>query len=504
MLEFIVNVYKFGVMKMNKPNIVFILSDDHGQWAMGAYGNKDIITPNLDDLAQTGIRFDNCFCASPVCSPARASLITGKMPSQHGVHDWLNGGNLSREEVSMATCDNSFTSGQKEERLARLDAVCSHEVECINYLENFKTYTEVLSNNGYTCALSGKWHLGNVMTKQAGFKVWKPVARGGTPYMYPEVIEDERVVIKNEYVTDYITNNAIDFLGKHNMETPFYLGIHFTAPHDPWGESEQKPRIWQMYENTKFPECDEVKIHPNSTRGAPKPRDSIHAKLLKRGYYSAVTAMDESIGKIRSKIDELGIKDNTIIIYCSDNGMNLGQHGVWGKGNGTYPLNFYEESIKIPLIVLNPLSKKRGVNKDLINQCDFYPTILSMCGIDNQQDKTFPGINLVGEKQEKNIIIHDEYGPNRMIRTERYKYIHRYPHGPHELYDLKLYPNEESNLFGKPDYLEITTSLKRSLELWFAKYCDPAMTGLASDCRGLGQISTVKAGEASLAPFETT
>lgn len=489
---------------MKKPNIVFILSDDHGQWAMGAYGNKDIITPNLDKLAENGVRFDNCFCASPVCSPARASLLTGKMPSAHGVHDWINGGNLSRDEIESVMVDKSLSKEQKQSKINRLITVCKHENEKIEYIKEFKTYTEILSENGYTCALSGKWHLGSVTTKQAGFKVWQPVARGGTPYMYPEVIEGDQLVIKNEFVTDYITNNALDFLDKHQDDTPFYLGIHYTCPHDPWGEEDQKPRIWDMYKDHKFPEHDDFYVHPQICRGNPKAHNSEGAKLLKRGYYSAITSMDESIGQVIDKLEEKGLAENTIVIYCSDNGMNLGQHGVWGKGNGTFPLNFYEESIKIPFILHNPLTGKRGVNTELISQCDFYPSLLSMCGIKTNLDDSFPGIDFTSEKRtEDNIVIHDEYGPNRMIRSERYKYINRYPHGPNALYDLKLDPDERINLISDAKYQKVATEMKQKLETWFTKYSDPQLSAIASGCVGLGQINTIKVGEAPLNSFET-
>lgn len=485
--------------KMNKPNVVLILSDDHGQWAMGAYGNNDIITPNLDNLAENGIRYNNCFCASPVCSPARASLLTGKMPSQHGVHDWLNGGNLSKEEIENVVVDETMSDDLKEAKVRRLLNVSSHEVYNIEYIKDFETYPSVLSQNGYTCALSGKWHLGNVATSQCGFDVWKPVARGGTPYMYPEVIEDGQLVIKNEYVTDYITNNALDFLEQHDSQSPFYLSVHYTAPHDPWAEDQQKKIIWDMYKDHKFPEHDNNHIHPDSTPGSPTPKDSNGAKLLKRGYYSAITAMDESIGKIINKLDELSLSNNTIVIYCSDNGMNLGQHGVWGKGNGTYPLNFYEQSIKIPLIISNPLTKEVGVNNSLVSQCDIFKTILSMCNINNEYDSSYPGIDF---KSESSIVIHDEYGPNRMIRNGRYKYIHRYPHGPNELYDLEIDPDEQTNLINDDNYMDIILSLKNEMELWFEKYSDPLYDGLRCDCIGLGQINTVKLGEAPLRPFQ--
>ena len=134
----------------NHPNIVFILSDDQGEWAMGCSGNNEIITPHLDRLTREGMRFQNFFCASPVCSPARASLFTGCIPSQHGVHDWLRDDNKKQEEIE--------------------------------YLNGQQTYMQALADHGYTCALSGKWHLGNSAQPQQGFSHWFCHKSGGGPY----------------------------------------------------------------------------------------------------------------------------------------------------------------------------------------------------------------------------------------------------------------------------------------------------------------------------------
>src|SRR5699024_3609296 len=138
-----------------------------------------------------------------VCSPARASLLTGQIPSQHGVHDWL----LSRNK----------------------------DESSIEYLQGQSGYTDILRENGYVCGLSGKWHLGNSQEKQKGFEDWYVHAHGGGPYSQAEMIKDGQVTIENEYITDVITDNGLQFLDKYATgEQPFYLGIHYTAPHSPW------------------------------------------------------------------------------------------------------------------------------------------------------------------------------------------------------------------------------------------------------------------------------
>ena len=146
-----------------RPNLLFILTDDQGAWAMHCAGNADIQTPNLDRLAAQGTRFDNFFCASPVCSPARASILTGRIPSQHGVHDWIRSGSLDKKALGEHADHPYFAS----------------EDVPIQYLQGLTTYPDLLAQNGYTCALAGKWHLGDSMQPQHGFSHWYTIGRGG-------------------------------------------------------------------------------------------------------------------------------------------------------------------------------------------------------------------------------------------------------------------------------------------------------------------------------------
>ena len=144
---------------MKQPNILFLLADDMGHWAMRNAGNTDIHTPNLDRLAQGGVKFDNFFCASPVCSPARASILTGTMPSCHGILDWLDGGSMDRASLSRESLE-----------------YMPHETIPIQYTDHLTAYTDILASGGYRCALSGKWHMGDSMTPQHGFSHWYTMA----------------------------------------------------------------------------------------------------------------------------------------------------------------------------------------------------------------------------------------------------------------------------------------------------------------------------------------
>lgn len=394
--------------KSNFPNILVILTDDQGAWALGAAGNKEIKTPNLDKLAKSGIRFENFFCTSPVCSPSRASLLTGKMPSQHGIHDWL------RHE-------NAYQS-------------------TIEYLEGQTGYTDILSEKGYSCGISGKWHMGNSSLPQKGFTHWYVHAEGGGPYYNAPMIRNGKLVNEPEYITDAITDEGIKFIEKEvKKENPFYLSVNYTAPHSPWLNQHPKEYL-DLYEDSSFEQHPKTKEHPWSTTDY---RNNHYENL--KGYYASISAMDYNVGKILQKLKELNILKDTLIWFMSDNGFSFGQNGVWGKGNGTFPQNMYENSIKVPAIVSHLGKIPEGkVCEDLISGYDFMPTLLDYVGLSDETPKHLPGKSIVpllsktkSKEKDNHIVVYDEYGPVRMIRTKKWKYIHRYPYGPYELYDLE-------------------------------------------------------------------
>lgn len=254
------------------PNIICILSDDHGAWAMGCAGNHEIRTPNLDRLAATGTRFSNFFCASPVCSPARASLLTGRIPSQHGIHDWLRGGNVGEDAVE--------------------------------YLKGQTGYTDVLAAHGYNCGISGKWHLGNSLLPQKGFTHWYVHQSGGGPYYDTPMIRDGELINEAGYVTDNITNDALDCLERYaKADAPFYLSVHYTAPHSPWIDNHPR-EIVDSYEECAFETCPQERTHPDAIELTAEVQENPRENL--KGYFAAVTAMDANIGRILDKLETLG------------------------------------------------------------------------------------------------------------------------------------------------------------------------------------------------------
>lgn len=448
-------------MKANKPNIIFIISDDQGAWSMGCAGNKEIITPNIDKLAEEGMCFENFFCASPVCSPARASLLTGKIPSQHGIHDWL-----------------------KDE---------NEEQGAIEYLKGQKAYTETLGANGYICGLSGKWHMGNSKRPQKGFSHWFAHKSGGGPYYNAPLIKNGELYYEPRYVTDVITDDALEFIEEYAGKQPFYLNVAYTAPHSPWLNNHPK-EYTDLYQDCPFNSCPKELDHPDSIYLTQEVSKDIRGNLI--GYFASVTAMDYNIGRILKKVTELGIKDNTLIIFTSDNGFSCGQHGFWGKGNGTFPINMYDTSVKVPFIAsMKGIIPGNTVCDSLVSAYDFMPTLLDFVGIKDYEDPDLPGKSfaaaLKGKKfqQDDAIIVLDEYGPNRMIRNKEYKYVKRYPYGPDEMYDLRNDPEETTNLLKEDWNHPKAAELRRQLEAWFIKYVNPEIDGAKEAVYGSGQIN---------------
>jgi arylsulfatase A-like enzyme len=448
----------------HRPNVLFILSDDQGAWAMGCSGNPDIRTPALDRLAAEGVRFADFFCTSPVCSPARASLLTGDIPSRHGVHDWIRDGNMGERRV--------------------------------DYLAGQRLLTDDVAEAGWRCGLIGKWHLGASDVPRPGFVRWFAHQSGMSPYFDAPMVDETRPVKVPRYLTHVLTEEALAFLDAEAARAePFFLCLNYTAPHYPWIGAH--PREYtDLYADSAFAASPQEAPHPWSAHGNPatdeghrRPRESL------AGYYASMTAMDEGIATVRERIASLGLTGSTLVIFMSDNGMNCGHHGIWGKGNGTRPQNMYDTSVKVPCLVAQPgrIAPDR-VSEALLSAYDFRPTLLDYLGLPPVRDAHKPGRSfralLDGDARagDDAVVVYDEYGPVRMVRTREWKYVHRYPAGPHELYDLVRDPGERQNLHGAAQAADVEAALRARLDGWFARYVDPAQDGATKPVNGCGQL----------------
>jgi len=460
-----------------RPNIVFILSDDQGPWALGCAGNDEIVTPHLDALAAEGTRLENFFCVSPVCSPARASLMTGQIPSRHGVHDYLT-------ELGVGPGAPDYLAGQP-------------------------LFTDALADAGYRLGLAGKWHLGANDAARRGFVHWFGLEGGGSPYLRSTMYRNGHREEVNEYLTDAITADAHAFLEREVVRgEPFFLAVNYTAPHKPW--KGQHPKEFEdLYADCEFASCPQEPPHPwqptvdgVAIGGEP----DVRAALV--GYFAAVSAMDAAIGGIMKHLASLGIAEETLVIFSSDNGFNCGHHGVWGKGNGTFPQNMYDSSVKVPAIFHWPGQVAANtVRTELLSAYDIAATILELAGLDPTAFETGPGSSFAGllatpgirnaaataDRAENAVVVYDEYGPVRMIRTRRHKYVHRHPHGPHELYDLAADPGERNNLMDDGGSHPELAGLRSQLAGWFLRNAAPEFDGASLPVAGAGQHSPLSA-----------
>ncbi len=453
---------------LKRPNIILVLTDDQGYWAMGCAGNEEIRTPNLDRLACEGIRFENMFCVSPVCSAARASILTGNIPSCHGIHDFLLWG---REH---------------------------------DYLAGKPGYTEFLAESGYRCGISGKWHMGMPDTKQKGYGYWRVHTEGyidGVTHFGDGRTEDE-----GAYSTCKITEDALSFIRSGiGEDSPYYLTVAYNAPHSPWRPEDHPAASFEEYfRNCPFesvPDLPKSRYDAGVTDFFSSP-ERRREKLS--GYYAAMTEMDAGLGKILDLLEELGQSEDTLVIFTSDNGMNMGHHGICGKGNGTRPLNMFDTSVRVPGIVWRPGHVPEGlVARQLYSHYDFMPTVLEYAGVPNPVAEERPGRSFAGllkglpEKNRDFAVVYDEYGYTRMIRTEKWKYVHR--HGadyPCELYDLEDDPGELRNLAGTGGYSGQALLLKGKLEQWFANYVLDELDGTKLPVTGSGQMRPARHSDA--------
>jgi len=473
------------VLLEQKPNILFIMTDDHASHALSCYGSKINKTPHIDRIASEGIHFDNCFCTNSICAPSRATILTGKYSHMNGV--WNN------------TLD--FDSTQM-------------------------TFPKLLQEAGFQTAMIGKWHLKSAPT---GFDYWN-VLPGQGHYYNPDFIEMGQKKHHSGYVTDILTDMAVDYLeNKRNPDQPFLMMLHHKAPHRNW-----QPAIRHLtkYDHTQFPVPDtlfddystrsraaqqqemtlqehmrlkyDLKMGPPPERMTeeqksawvqaygpkreafykqkPEGKDLVRWKYQRylQDYLGCIAGVDENIGKLLDYLETSGLADNTLVVYTSDQGFYLGDHGWFDKRF------MYEESLRMPLLMRFPRHIQPGKkDQHLVTNLDFAPTFLELSDVIIPEE--MQGISLAnlikGEPVHKwrdAIYYHYyEYPSVHMvkrhygIRTQKYKLIHfYYDIDAWELYDLKKDPQELHNVYHDPSYSNIAAELKSKLDSLQKKYHD--------------------------------
>ena len=341
-----------------RPNILFIMADDHAAQAMSCYNSRINVTPNLDRIAQGGMRLDNCFCANSICTPSRATILTGQ-------HSHINGVKTLGDKI-----DNRGPNLAKE-----LQAV------------------------GYQTAVVGKWHLGvGEAHCPTGFDYWC-VLPGQGLYHDPEMIEMGEHKVFPGYVTDIVTDLSLDWLKQRDRERPFCLLYHHKAPHRRW---EPDDKHAQMYEDEVIPEpptfnddyanrasaaaAAQMRIGRDLTeedfKGPTPPglteqeeKEWKYQRFIK-DYLRCVASIDDNVGRMLDYMEQEGLAENTVVVYTSDQGFFLGEHGWYDKRF------MYEESLRMPLLIRYPPEIAPGSScQAMVTNVDFAPTFLDLAGV---------------------------------------------------------------------------------------------------------------------------
>jgi arylsulfatase A-like enzyme len=417
-----------------RPNFVFILVDDLGWTDLGCYGSTFYETPNLDRLAATGMRFTDAYAACPVCSPTRASIMTGKYPARLGITDWIPGDRPRKRKLLGPPIHNQLA----------LEEV---------------TIAEALKQAGYTTFFAGKWHLGDdgFHPEQQGFDInrgghHKGSPPGGyySPYKNPKLADGP----DGEYLPDRLTDESIRFLEQHGDE-PFLLYLSFYTVHTPIQASKRHVDKYRE-KAADLPESREPAFVQEG-QGWTKQRQDHPA------YGSMVHAMDENVGRLLATLDALKLADKTVVIFMSDNG-GLSTTGRKGSPTSNAPLRAgkgwcYEGGIREPMIIRAPgVTKAGGVNSSPVTSTDFYPTILELAGLKLDPARHRDGVSLAplltgtGSLQRRAIFWHyphyhsSRWTPGAAVRAGDWKLIEFYEQERVELYNLRSDISERHDL----------------------------------------------------------
>ncbi len=430
-----------------RPNVILIMTDNQGAWTLGCYGNPDIHTPNIDRLATEGARFTRAFCNNAVCSPTRASYLTGLMPSQHGVHKYIN---------------NDVMLGPK----------------AYSTIAEYDTLPQILSESGYTCGLVGKWHLGDHLHPQEGFSYWVVKPEGHTTSFHNQhYIENGETHEIPGHQTAYWTKRACQFI-EQSKDEPFFLFLAYNGPYG-LGQSmlvEPNNPHASDYTDCKFTSFPREEPDPWLVNN----RNMINNPTSMRAYASELSCVDDGVGKVMSTLARLGLDDNTLVIFTADQGWAGGQGGFWGMGDHTRPLTGYDPMMHIPLIYRHPghVAAKNEVH-EMVSNYDLLPSVLDYLGLTDKlpSEPPLPGRDystfLRGESADWDNVIFYEFENLRCIRTEDWKYIERFGDAPDELFYLAEDPGEQDNLIDDPEYETTKDELSRRLNAFFGRYAVP-------------------------------
>ena len=408
-----------------RPNFLFILADDLGWADLQSYGSTFHETPHLDRLAREGMRFSTFYAAGSVCSPTRSSILTGKYPPRTGITDWIPGQKVTGRKLVQL---------HPRRQLA---------------LDEF-TIAEGLKPAGYQTLYVGKWHLGGkgFLPTDQGFESFEGYEEeGGADARDPAVRLKRRLASTGQFTT-----SALRFLEQRDRKRPFLIFLSYHDVHTP---IQPMPGLVEPYEQ-------KAKALPGETPTSPEHEGQTRLRQDNPPYASMVAAVDQSVGQLRRKLDQLGLTTNTIVIFTSDNGGLSTQKKVGPTSNA--PLRagkgwLYEGGIRVPLIVCLPGQTRPGTISDVpLISCDFFPTLLELAGLPAQPRQHLDGVSFAqllrggAAPASRAFFWHyphyhgSTWTPGAAIRDGDWKLIEFYDYGSAELFNLKADPYETNDL----------------------------------------------------------
>jgi arylsulfatase A-like enzyme len=444
----------------SRPNFIMFMTDDQAVGAMGAYGNQILQTPNMDRIANEGMRFEYAFVTNSLCTPSRVSYLTGRYSHSTGVR--TNRGEPA-EELDWSDPRNLQPSSVNDPVMPVSETI----------------FPEILQKAGYETAFVGKSHI-SPWNRDRGYDYYfgfKGQGRYRNPLIAEnfgdDVFEDK---VYEGHVTDLLADHAVKFLEREH-QNPFCLLIWFKAPHANWDADD---RFKHLFEGVEFPKPEtwdyDLRQKPapvsNTYMQVGEADQTVDYNSYMRNYYQTLAGVDENVGRILDTLDERGLTNDTVVIYTSDNGMFLGEFNMLDKRL------MYEPSIRVPFLVRYPRLVKTGsVNERMILNVDVAPSVLDLAGVSIPEKMHGRSIRplLEGVEEEwRTAWLYEYYEypwwhrvlPFRGVRTDRFKYIHWYSSDPEqfELYDLEKDPHELDNLAEDPAYEEIRLQLGARLE----------------------------------------
>ncbi len=443
-----------GAGSDSRPNIVFILVDDLRWDELGCAGHPFIKTPNIDRIAREGAMFRNAFMTTPLCSPSRASFLTGQYAHTHGITD-----NIDRSAAS----------------------------------KKLVTFPLLLHQSGYETAFIGKWHMGNDDSPRPGFDRWVSFKGQGT-YLDPDINEDGKSVKPSGYITDILNDYALEFINRRH-DKPFLIYLAHKAVHPEVTQNNDgsvnvaDAELFIPAERHKNLYAGKTIPHRPNYKRAPEGKPALQRQIGNLpplgastatgdeailGRQRSLGAIEDGVGEILKALSETGQFDNTIIVFTSDNGYFYGEHGLSVERRLAY-----EESIRMPLLVRYPRMIKAGtVRNEIALNLDLAPTLLSIAGAPvpgNMQGHSLVPLLMSERVKWRDSFLIEYYSDSvfprivqmgyKAVRNERWKYIHYLElKGMDELYDLKTDPYEMKNLIHQPGAAKALAEMKREME----------------------------------------